>query len=227
MNHLSSYLSIVNATHRRQKIQEAKFPAIGQVSSYGNVKQTLRKSLQKPDFGRDDLEFLISKLDADAQRKEGQSKNNALLQSRAVRAFQETFNPRRFSRYEFGPATKLTLSISKVKVNISLDATISQVSGDILNSGGIFLRYSFAQGRGDERAEQRAIASLIYWGLETGQIEPLPRLCMAIDVAMQKVTKAPIGFERFRRTASHACAEAASQWPTIEPPHDYDGPDWR
>lgn len=227
MNHLSTYLSTTNPTHRKELIRSAKFPEKFEVSSYGNVKSALRKSLQKPDFGKDDLEFLIGKLEAEALRKDGQAKNNSLLQARAVKKFQETFSTRRFARYSFGPPAKMLLPISGVKVNVSLDATLSQETESGLKSGAIALHYSFSKNRGDERDHQRAVAALVYWSLESGQVEPLPRLCMAVDLAISSVMKAPSGYERFRARTNDACSEIAARWSEVEPPPEYDGPDWR
>ena len=58
-------------------------------------------------------------------------------------------------------------------------------------------------------------------------MEPQPRLCMTVDLAHQNVVKASASYARFRDRVSESCKEVAARWDSIQPPHDYDGPDWR
>ena len=95
------------------------------------------------------------------------------------------------------------------------------------NSGGVVLLYAYSAGRGSIRERLLTAAGLILWALEEGQMEPLPRLCMAIDLAGHIIIKASGSFARFRTRVSHSCREVAARRDEIEPPDDYDGPDWR
>lgn len=58
-------------------------------------------------------------------------------------------------------------------------------------------------------------------------MEPLPRLCMSVDLAEKNIVKASGSNTRFRERVVESCKEVAARWYDIEPPHGYDGPDWR
>lgn len=49
---------------------------------------------------------------------------------------------------------------------------------------------------------------------------------MAADIAEQNIVKASGSFSRFRDRVAESCEEVAARWDYIEPPHDYDGPEW-
>jgi len=56
---------------------------------------------------------------------------------------------------------------------------------------------------------------------------PLPRLCMAVDLAENSIVKTRDFFQRFRERVTDSCSEVSARWAAIEPPADCDGPDWR
>lgn len=57
-------------------------------------------------------------------------------------------------------------------------------------------------------------------------MEPLPRLCMAADIAGKDILKASPSHSRFRESIVNSCREIAAGWNNVEPPPDYDGPPW-
>lgn len=114
-----------------------------------------------------------------------------------------------------------------MKLNVTLDATVMATTEGVANSGGIVLLYAFSADRSGIKERLATASGLILWALEGGQIEPLPRLCMAVDLADRNVVKASASFERFRSRVSDSCQEVAARWDGIAPPSDYDGPDWR
>lgn len=228
VNHIAEYLATTNAAQRTKVICGAKFPKKIEVASYAQVRSQLRSALSKEGFGRDDLEFLTEKLDAKSRRESGYNKDEALRCMRAVRAFQGTFSPRAFSRYKITAASSTMMThIEGVKLKVTLDALVTETKGDVTNSGGIVLLYAFSADRGSLKERLSTVSGLTLWALEGGQIEPLPRLCMAVDLAEKDIVKASTSHARFRDRVSESCKEIASRWDFIEPPHDYDGPDWR
>ena len=198
------------------------------MAAYTQVRRPLQRALLGDEFGRGDLDFLASTLQAKARRESGYPRDEALRCVKAIRAFQKTLKPRRFSKYQFSaPQKMLVISIDGVKINVSLDASVTVTTVGMSNSGGVVLLYAFSAGRGSIRERLLTAAGLILWALEEGQMEPLPRLCMAIDLAGHIIIKASGSFSRFRTRVSHSCREVAARWDDIEPPDDYDGPDWR
>ena len=227
LNHVSEYFASPYATQRTQIIGAAKFPRKIEVAAYTQIRRPLQNALLGDGFGRDDLDLLASTLQAKARRESGYSRDEALRCVKAVRAFQKTLKPRIFPKYQFSAAQKtLSIRIDGVKINVSLDASITVTTEGMSNSGGIILLYAFSAGRGSIRDRLMTAAGLILLALEEGQMEPLPRLCIAIDLADHKIIKASGSFARFRKRVSHSCREIAARWDAIEPPDDYDGPDW-
>lgn len=228
MNHISKYLATSKATQRCRVIRSAKFPKKVELAAYSQVRDAIRKSLFKEYFGREDLDFLADRMDAKARVETGWHKSEALRSAQAVRAFQETLSPKIFGKYTISAAPKnLSVKISGVKLNVSMDAAISQERKGVTNSGGLILKYAFGADRSSVTAELANASGLLFWSLEGGQMEPLARLCMAIDLAEHTAVKASSSHERFRQDVTDSCSEIAARWDDIEPPHDYDGPEWR
>ena len=124
------------------------------------------------------------------------------------------------------PPPNLSVKISGVKLNVSMDASITQESKGVMNSGGLILKYAFGADRSSVAKELVNASGLLLWALEGGQMEPLPRLCLAVDFAEQNIVKASGSHARFRQDVTDSCSEIAARWDDIEPPQDYDGPDW-
>lgn len=228
MNHISQYLATSNATQRGRVIRSAKFPKKVEVAAYSQVREAIKKSLFKDKFGRDDLDFLADRMDAKARVETGWHKSEALRSAQAVRAFQETFNPKTFKKYTILAVPKnLSVKISGVKLNVTMDAAITQDQKGATYSGGLILKYAFGADRSTVGKELSNAAGLLLWALEHGQMEPLPRLCLAIDLAEHNIIKASASHTRFRLDVTDSCSEIAARWSEMEPPHDYDGPEWR
>lgn len=198
------------------------------MASYTQIRKPLQQALSKPDFDHDNLEFLVARLDDKVRREKGYARDEALRCSRAVRAFQATFNPKAFNRLAISPSTKLiSTKVEGVKLNVSLDAQVTASRDGVTNSGGIVLLYAFSADRGSLKDRLATTSGLILWALESGQMEPLPRLCMTADLAENDIVKASASFTRFRERVAESCKEIAARWDEVEPPSDYDGPDWR
>lgn len=228
VNQLAEYLATTNATQRTKVIASAKFPKKAEVIVYSQIRQNLRDALTKSDFGRGDLEFLVDKLEAKVRQEVGWHRDEAMRCLKAVQAFQVSLQPKAFTQYQISPPPKgLSLHVGGVKINVTLDAAVTATRGGNTNSGGIILLYAFSADRKDITDRLSATSGLILWALEAGQMEPISRLCMTVDLAQQDVIKASSSFTRFRGRVEESCREVAARWDSIEPPHDYDGPAWR
>lgn len=228
MNHIAEYFATTNATQRTRTIRAAKFPKKPEVASYNQIRRQLKDALCQPDFSRDDLEFLVDRLDDKARRETGYHRDEALRCARAVRAFQNTFNPRSFTRLTITPSPKvITKKVEGVKLNVSLDGYVTATKGETTNCGGIVLLYAFSADRTSQKERLITTSGLVLWALEGGQMEPLPRLCMTADLAEHDIVKASSSYARFRERVAESCKEIAARWDDVEPPSDYDGPDWR
>lgn len=110
-----------------------------------------------------------------------------------------------------------------------MDCQLYKESGGETQTGGIVLFYlNTAESRKHIEDRRRQVASLIRWALEeNGQMEPLPSLCLSMDIFGGAAIRAPDAIGRFRESVDRSCREAALKWDTIEPPIGYDGPDWR
>lgn len=223
---MATYLATQNAGQRTRLLCAAKFPKKVEVAAYSQVRRPLQKALTKPDFDATGLSSLADMLSAKARREVGYQKDEALRCERAVRAFMSTMTPRLFKRVRITAApAPLVMQVAKVTLRIPLDASIIAEADGVANSGGIVLFYAF---NADEISHRlTAAAGLVLWALEAGQMEPLPRLCMAAHIAKGTIVRASPAHTRFRRQIDDSCAEIAARWPSVGPPADYDGPVWQ
>lgn len=227
VNHISEYLATENASQRTKIIRDAKFPKKIEVAAYGQVRKSIQAALSRPDFDQPTLRMLADKMAAKALREAGHARDEALRCERAVLAFMETIQPRNFARMQVSAAlNNLALRVQGVKLKVTMDASIMQEAGGVTNVGGIVLLYAFSIDRGSIKPRLVATTSLMLWALEPGQMEPLPKLCMAADLAGGEIVRASPSHARFRSNVNESCREIASRWGSIEPPDDYDGPDW-
>ncbi|PXW57000.1 hypothetical protein C7450_10737 [Chelatococcus asaccharovorans] len=228
MNHISEYLATENALQRTRIIRAAKFPKKVEIAAYAQIRKSLQAALSKPEFDRSGLELLADRLSTKARRETGYARDEALRCERAVRAFIETVQSTALSKLQISPApSPLRLHQSGVRLKVTMDAAVSSETGGTVNSGGIVLLYAFSADRGPVKDRLNAMTGLLFWALEGGQMEPLPRLCLAIDLAGGEVLRASSSHIRFRQHVAESCHEIAARWETIDPPDDYDGPDWR
>lgn len=228
MNHISDYLATSYATQRTKLICAAKFPKKVEVAAYSQIRRPLKAALTKPEFDREGLDFLVDRLDSKGQTETGYNRSEALRCAKAVRAFQATFQPKKFAKYDMSASAKtISKRIAGVKVNVTLDAMVTETKDDVTSAGGLILLYAFSADRSNVKDRLSAMSGLVLWVLEGGQMPVLPRLCMAVDLADNSVTKASKSHERFRQRVEASCSEVAARWDDIEPPHDYDGPEWR
>lgn len=230
VNHLADYLATTTAEQRERVIRAAKFPKKIPVSAYTQAKRTIGYFLSANTGDLSYFDAPISRFETRRRREpEGWMRDEMQRCIDAIGAFKRTFSKSRLSRFQFGPQVDLSMRINDVRLNTRLDASISHTDrDDVLRSGGcVLFLASTDPARKNIEARRRSVAAMIYWSLEGGNIDPLPRLCLSFDVFGETVVRAPEATDRLRGQISSACREAATQWSRIEPPADYDGPDWR
>ena len=227
VNHISEYLATDTAPQRTKIIRAAKFPKKIEVAAYAQIRKALQAALPKADFGSPGLALLADKMAARARLETGYARDEALRCEKAVRAFMATMKPRTFSKMQLSPSpSSISMRQAGVRLKVTMDASITCETDGTVNSGGILLLYSFSADRSSVKNRLTAMTGLLLWALETGQMEPLPRLCMAADIAGGEIIRASTSHARFRQHVVDSCHEAAARWNLIEPPDDYDGPDW-
>lgn len=230
-NHLADYLCATTAPQRTAVIRDAKFPRKPAVTAYSQIKPTVCQFLGSNSGDLAHFDVTLKKLAAKAERETGYNRDEALRCQAAINAFKEAFTKTRAKKYEFsaGPAD-IFMKLEGVHVSIRLDARVMETQDDgATYAGGCIL---FLAGSADARKRiedrRKYVAATIHWGLEgSGQMEPLPRLCMSFDVFGKAMEKAPASYDRLRKNMQHSCAEVARAWDGVEPPSGYDGPDWK
>lgn len=228
MNHISEYLATGNAPQRTRIIRAAKFPKKVEVAAYAQIRKSLQASLCKPDFDRGGLQFQADRLATKARQESGYARDEALRCERAVRAFIDTMHPKAFAKFQIrNPPSSLTIIHEGVRIKVSVDASITAEVNGVTHAGGIILLYAFSADRDPVKDRLGAMTGLLLWALEKEQMEPLPRLCIGVDLAGGEVVRASASHVRFRQHVADSCHEIAARWDRIEPPEDYDGPEWR
>lgn len=230
-NHLAEYLCTRDASQRDAVIRKAKFPRKPAVTAYRQVTPAIRTFLSSNSRDMSALDALAHRLTLKAEREEGYNRAEALRCVAALEAFKATWLASRWTkvRFDAGPRD-LVLKLEGVAINVRLDPPVSEEGqdGQIFSGGCVLLTANTPEARKNIEERKKYVAALVHWALEetSTNIEPLPRLCMSMDIFGGSVVRAPTALERLRRTIKSTCREAASKWAAIEPPSGYDGPDW-
>ena len=222
-------MSTQNATQRVAVIRNAKFPRTRRVAAYGQLKPSLKSYLTSAKRSEDDLNFVRERLEAKARRETGMKRDEALRCQEALALFQALLPPQKLSRLSLShPPRNVGFSEGGVRLNVSLDASLTEHKDGQAFSGGMAL---ILAGSDDARANIKVhcetAAGLILWALEKRNMEPLPRLCMSVDIHGQHIQKASASHTRLRARISDSCRESCLKWAEVEPPAGYDGPDWQ
>lgn len=232
-NQLADYLATDNAEQRERIIRQAKFPKKIPVATYAPSKRAMASFLTSNTGALSYFDSHIRTFETRRQREpDGWLRDEMQRNIDALAAFKRVFAGRRMRRYRFvtGP-TDLTLTLRGVRINTRLDVGVSDTdaSGVTYSGGCVLFVANTDQARRNIEARCRSVAALVHWSLESSNpnIEPLPRLCMSLDVFGEALTKAPTATDRLRGRVASTCDEAASRWDRVAPPDDYDGPNWQ
>lgn len=229
MNHLTSYLSTTNAGQRDRVIQQAKFPKKIPVAMYGQARQAIQSFWSSSATATEHFQITLTKLERQA-RNEPDRRDDALRCIAAIERFQALHASKRWNGLTLtGGPVDIAFRRAEVLINVRLDCQIFKSNGGETVTGGAVLFYANTpDSRKNMEERRRQAASLVRWALEeNGQMEPLPSLCLSLDIFGDTVVRSPDAKDRFRDSVDQSCKEAALKWDSIEPPSGYDGPDWR
>lgn len=231
VNHLAEYLEARTAPQRRAVIRKAKFPKKNPVSAYQQITHDLNRFFPSGVKASEYFGPVVDRLQKKARRSTGQARDEALRCIAAIEQFRQTFRRRRLSNYTYdAKPNPVSMRVEGVLVNVRLNASIFQDIGGETYSGGCVLFMSGSEGaRKNIETRCKTVAGAIHWALEgaSKNIEPLPRLCISFDVFGNSITRATENYARLRHNITESCGEAFRTWDTVEPPSNYDGPDWR
>lgn len=228
MNHLTSYLSTVNAGQRDRIIQQAKFPKKIPVAAYGNARRAIQSFWGSGLTTGSHFEVPLSKLHKTAQN-DPERRDEALRCIDAIEAFEALHASKNWNgvTIEKGPVD-LAFKREGVTINSRLDCQLYKDRGGETVTGGVILFYANTpDSRKNIEVRRRQAASLIRWALEeNGQIDPAPSLCLSFDIFGEEATRSPDAKDQFRNSVDQSCREVFLKWDSITPPNGYDGPDW-
>jgi hypothetical protein len=220
VNHLTDYMATTNASQREKVIQDAQFPRKKPITAYQLPRREIQRFFTS---GKGDVSFFDltrSKLEHTILVDE-EGRAEARQDLKALDAFIALYKTKRWTKLEMGlSGVDVPVVISKVPVNVRLNATLFETDKQgVRNSGGVVLFMAqTASARKNIEERRRQVSQLVLWALEADRnVEPLPRLCMSIDVFGGEIVKAQEVSERFRDYARSACREAARSWDEVLP----------
>lgn len=229
VNQLTSYMSTTNAGQRDRIIQKAKFPEKIPAAAYTQARHAIQSFWGGNRTTAEHFEITLSKLERTA-RVDADKRDEALRCIAAIERFKALHASKRWNGIQVSPGpVDLSLHREGVTINTRLDTQLFKTTADETLTGGIVLFYAnTSESRKNIEDRRRQVASIIRWALEeNGQMEPLPSLCLSMDIFGDTAVRAPDAISTFRQSVDRSCREAALKWDTIEPPSGYDGPDWR
>ena len=223
---LIAYMAAENAWGREAVLRAAKFPEPTEEEPYPLARAAVQKFFARR---RDDPVYFDrarGEIQARIRRAEIPPGYGA-QEAGALRAFKNTYDARRWSKYDFSPApASCEFVVEGVRVSLQLDTQITEQSGPE-GATGIFVGPAFAGGvvvvlaSSPEaptpiEVRRRQTCQLIYWALEESvSLTPLPRLCMVFDVFGGEVVKGTEYCAQFRKRAERACRAIAAAWPEV------------
>lgn len=229
VNHLTEYLSTVNAGKRDRIIQDAKFPKKIPASAYGQARHAIQSFWGGQKVPSEHFEVPLGKLNRVAQT-DPDRRDEAKRCIAAIERFMALHASKRWHGIQVTPGpVDLSLSREGVSINTRLDTQLfKDVKGETVTGGIVLFYANTPDSRKNIDERRRQVASLIRWALEeNGQMQPWPSLCLSMDIFGDAAVRAPDAVGRFREHVDNSCREVALKWDTIEPPSGYDGPDWR
>jgi hypothetical protein len=225
-NHLAEYLCTRDAGQRDAVIRKAKFPRKVSVAAYQQVFPAFREFLTAPDVGFGKLNELSERMALKAAREEGYPRDEALRCIKAIDAFKEAYAAAKLGKAAFLPGPQdAVLKLAGVAINVRLDPPMIEYVGDAAFGGGcVMFMANTPESRKNIEDRRKYVAAVAHWALESGNIEPLPRLCLSFDVFGKEIVRAPNSNARLRKMMTDSCREVHAKWDAVEPPPGYDGP---
>jgi hypothetical protein len=229
---ISEYIS-ANSSNRKRILREAKYPPTMLLIRYDDARSAVVEHMTGNGASRDTLNNAVlalnRKIEADGMTD--YKKQNCRLSSEAIEAFQAGEGKLGLSAIKFkAPNIHNTkLKLGGVTLSVSLDLMTEKTASDggkII--GGVVLVFSKSGGAKKNMPERcQAIALLahevIKHHLKPGETSD-PKMCMAVDIFSGKVYRAKSQQKTLYKNVEASCEEAATMWPTVKPPANYNGP---
>jgi hypothetical protein len=224
---MATYLCATNPVQRTSVIREARFPRIIQTSAYTRARPTMMKVLQGGKTAFPAARLAITRLEADARSVDGIEKMELNRCAAAIEDFLDLYTTAKLSRFTFKKGGDFNLQKHGLTINVSTNGIVEhEVSGATYSGACIIFTASSDGARENIDRRLKMMSGLVLWALEdSGQMEPLARLCFAIDVHGGEVVRASPSFDRFRAHVEGAAQEIFDGWNRVKPPKGYDGPD--
>lgn len=223
---MADYLCTSNPAQRTAVIREARFPRVIQASAYTRARPVMMKVMQGGKSAMPSALMSITRLEAEAKSADGLEKMELNRCATAIGSFLDLYTSSKMHRFMIAKPEGFRLVKSGLTISVATHGIVQETKGDSTYGGGciIFTAGSDAA-RQNIEGRLKITAGLLLWALEeSGQMEPLPRLCFAIDVLGAQVIRASPSFERLRAHVEQASEEIVARWRGVKPPNGYDGP---
>ncbi len=233
-NQLSDYLT---ATPPRRKtiIRDAKYPKTSVVARYSGAREAIGEYLC------DDLrnsKVLYEGVESIKTREAkftatDWTKQDCALSVEAIEAFQSAYNSLGLAKISCRAiVTKQPkLQIEGVGVSVALDGTTHRTGKNGEKCvGGLILLFSKSEASAknrEARCKTSAVLAAVFSEQHLAYLgQADPKICYALDVFGKRIFPAPNMFPTKLDHMRAACEEVALRWDHIDPPTDYDGPNF-
>jgi hypothetical protein len=227
---ISEYIS-ANSSNRKRILREAKYPATILLIRYDDARSAVVDHMTSASKDTLNNAILALKRKSEAEGITKYKKQNCKLCTDAIEAFQTGEGKLGLSAIKFKtPNTHNTkLKLGGVILSVSLDLMTEKTGSDgnkII--GGVVLVFSKSGGAKKNMPERcQAIALLaheVIKGHLTSSETTDPKMCMAVDIFSGKVYRAKSQQKTLYKDVEASCEEAATMWPSVKPPANYNGP---
>ncbi|GAB5456843.1 MAG: hypothetical protein Hens2KO_30720 [Henriciella sp.] len=225
---------IVNASPTRRKsiIVDAKFPKSVVVAKYREAMNPLKSFLGDPKRNVPNFADIISGLEA--KSIDGSltpwTRVDAANSAEALGFVHSAYNKTGLGKFDLRPLPLKQPKVVIEGVEVGASAALS-VHGTFKNKPAVgclsllFNKSEPSTNTREERCKAAAVLSVLYSEQHLSNFGyAAPKLSMSYDVFLGKVIVAPNTYKKRLDNMRFACEDVVLHWPTIDPPHDYDGP---
>jgi hypothetical protein len=231
-NQIAEYIS-AKASSRKRILRDAKYPPTMLLIRYDDARAAVIEHLRSNGTAKDGLNNAIVALQrkADGTSMTDYKKQNCKLSTEAIEAFQISEKKLGMGDVKFkAPNLHTTkLKIGGVSLSVSVDLITQKTGSDGGKTiGGIVLVFSKSGGAKKDMGQRCPTIAMLVNQLIKQHLEPGdtcdPKMCMAIDIFSGKAYRAKSQQKMLYKDVETSCEEAATMWPTIKPPANYNGP---
>jgi hypothetical protein len=235
-NQLADYLN-ASSTRRKRILQDAKFPRTVIVARYDGARSGITNFLCDIARPTGTLIDAIVEMNDKAQKNESAwVKQDSLLSVEAIESFHTAYTANKLAVRKIEcrkiQGTLPPLMIEGTKVSVAVDSTTHRKGKDGTDQvGGVILLFSKSETSSAARVERCRMAAVLALLFAQQHLkmygEADPKICFAIDVFGGGAQIAPGSYKQRLNNIVTGCEEVKDRWPNIEPPADYDGPEWK